>query len=188
LILAPEKPTIVVNKGAKLERLFKQYTLAYFRDGNMVLLGKKKKGYGRGFVNGYGGKINSGESVEEALIREVLEESGLRPVSFEKSGILFYNDSSKQTVTELHIFLVTKFEGNLIESDEMIPLWVDINRLPFSKMWPTDRFWLEDFLSGKKFVGQIRETPMGKLEPCIKIVDNIDENICVMEKRYLISK
>jgi hypothetical protein len=36
-----------------------------------VLLGRKKRGFGEGYVNGFGGKVEPGETVEAAAAREV---------------------------------------------------------------------------------------------------------------------
>ena len=44
----------------------------------VVLLGLKKRGFGQGKYVGFGGKIEAGETVEEATVRELEEETGLR--------------------------------------------------------------------------------------------------------------
>ena len=36
-----------------------------------VLLGMKKRGFGTGFYNGFGGKVEPGETILEAAVREV---------------------------------------------------------------------------------------------------------------------
>lgn len=36
-----------------------------------LLLGKKLRGFGEGFWNGFGGKVSKGESIVDAAIREV---------------------------------------------------------------------------------------------------------------------
>lgn len=43
---------------------------------NQILLAMKKRGFGAGKWNGAGGKINAGETIEEATTREVDEELG----------------------------------------------------------------------------------------------------------------
>jgi len=46
------------------------------RDGR-ILLGMKKRGFGVGKLNGFGGKLNEGESIVEAAVRELEEEIGI---------------------------------------------------------------------------------------------------------------
>ena len=40
---------------------------------NTILLGMKKRGFGVGRWNGFGGKLHEGESIEDAAKRETLE-------------------------------------------------------------------------------------------------------------------
>ncbi len=47
-----------------------------YSDGS-VLLGMKKRGFGAGKWNGFGGKVEKGESNTQAAIRELEEESGI---------------------------------------------------------------------------------------------------------------
>ena len=57
----------------------KLLTLVVVRDrgGRRVLLGKKLRGFGAGYFNGFGGKVEAGESVVEAAHRELQEEAGV---------------------------------------------------------------------------------------------------------------
>ena len=43
-----------------------------------ILLGRKKRGFGADKYNGFGGKINAGESFRQCAVRELYEESGIR--------------------------------------------------------------------------------------------------------------
>ena len=54
----------------------KVLTLVLLRQENRVLLGMKKRGFGVGKWNGFGGKLEPGETVVEAAAREVREECG----------------------------------------------------------------------------------------------------------------
>ena len=47
----------------------KLYTLALIRNNSDVLLGMKKRGFGVGRWNGFGGKVHSNETVLEAAKR-----------------------------------------------------------------------------------------------------------------------
>ena len=40
------------------DRKYKLLTLVFLRDGSKVLLGMKKRGFGAGKWNGFGGKVN----------------------------------------------------------------------------------------------------------------------------------
>ena len=56
----------------------KVLTLVYIRDDDdNVLLGLKKRGFGEGKWNGFGGKVHSNESILDGAIREVKEECNL---------------------------------------------------------------------------------------------------------------
>ena len=51
-------------------------TLVFVHDNQKVLLGYKKRGFGAGRWNGFGGKVETGETLEQAARRELKEESG----------------------------------------------------------------------------------------------------------------
>ena len=66
----------------------KVLTLCIIYQGNRVLLGMKKKGFGKGRWNGFGGKVEEGETIEQAMKREVQEECGILLRDFDKRGVL----------------------------------------------------------------------------------------------------
>lgn len=68
------------------------------------------------FVSPVGGHMRSGESEEEALKREALEEIGLRDFEFKRVGQVIYNRRVKDTF-ENHYFIIYE-----IKSDEEITL------------------------------------------------------------------
>lgn len=47
----------------------KVLTLALIRNQQRVLLGMKKRGFGQGLWNGFGGKVEEGETIKEAAKR-----------------------------------------------------------------------------------------------------------------------
>ena len=59
-------------------------TLCLLRKENKILLAMKKRGFGTGKYNGVGGKIENGETLNEAMIRETKEEIGVIPTKYEK--------------------------------------------------------------------------------------------------------
>ncbi len=64
----------------------KVLTLCLIVSEGRVNLGLKKRGFGAGRFNGYGGKVESGETIQEAAIREVREECGVEVKELEQRG------------------------------------------------------------------------------------------------------
>ncbi len=104
--------------------------------------------------NGFGGKLREGESIQEAVSRELQEESGLQAVSLEEMGILLFEQQDIGALHEMHIFLCKDFQGSPIETEEMRPQWFSIDEIPYEDMWLDDRYWLPLFLQGEKFFGK----------------------------------
>jgi len=130
-------------------------TLAFVERENKILLGMKKRGFGVGRWNGFGGKVKKGEKIEEAVKRELKEEVGILAKKIEHRGILnFVFDQNPDEILKVHLFKVLDFEGEPRESEEMKPRWFRKEEIPFDKMWPDDKHWLPLFLSGKKIKGQ----------------------------------
>jgi len=120
-----------------------------------ILLGMKKKGFGEGRWNGFGGKVKEGESVEEAAIREVKEECGIDVSDIELIGILdFQFQNNLEEIIQVYIFSTHRFDGEPQESEEMKPKWFYIDEIPFHQMWSDDLYWFPLFLQGKKFKGR----------------------------------
>jgi 8-oxo-dGTP diphosphatase/2-hydroxy-dATP diphosphatase len=132
----------------------KQLTLCFIRQGDHVLLGMKKRGFGEGRWNGFGGKVAPGETIEEAARREMREEAGVEVGALEKTGVLEFEFQGDPDVLEVHVFRAVDFSGEPTESEEMRPQWFRIDEIPFDSMWPDDRYWLPLFLEGKKFKGR----------------------------------
>ncbi len=130
-------------------------TLAFLIRENQILLAMKKRGFGAGKWNGCGGKIEEGkrESIDEAMIREIKEEIGVKPLAYKQRAVLkflFYDAPEDQNWNqECHVFLIDKWQGKPKESEEMKPQWVPISKIPYAKMWIDDSLWLPKVLAGK---------------------------------------
>ena len=132
----------------------KLLTLCLIQQGDKILLGKAKRGKGEGRWNGFGGKVEIGESIEDATKREVLEECGLAISDLEKVGVLDFTLPEEEKIWQVHIFKTEHFTGELIETEEMAPKWFAATEIPFELMWPDDIYWFPLFLEGKKFEGK----------------------------------
>jgi 8-oxo-dGTP pyrophosphatase MutT (NUDIX family) len=130
----------------------KTLSLLFLRRDDEVLLAMKKRGFGEGRWNGVGGKVEPGETIESAMIRETQEEIGVTPTVYEKVGDIRFDEFFKgePTLMHVHIFTATKWEGEPIESDEMKPEWFKTSEVPYDEMWSDDPYWLPQVLAGKK--------------------------------------
>lgn len=135
----------------------KPTTLCLAVKGGKILLAMKKRGFGSGKLNGYGGKVEEGETVEAAAVREMREEIGLLAETngINKVGqIDFHFKDRPEWDQRMHVFLVKDWSGEPQESEEMKPQWFDIKDIPFDAMWPDDKHWLPMVLAGKKVEGR----------------------------------
>lgn len=126
-------------------------TLTLITKDNQILLGFKKRGFGMGKYNGFGGKVEKGETIEDAAAREVFEESNLSLNNLKKIAIIDFSWKSKNQAMKVHVFHSTDFSGNIAETEEMKPQWFPINTIPYKKMWDDDKYWFPLFLEGKSF-------------------------------------
>lgn len=131
----------------------KQLTLCLIHRHPKILLGMKKRGFGVGRWNGFGGKLKEGESLEDAARRELEEEAGILAKDLTEVGTLDFSWPSNAGILEVHIFRIHDFEGEPVESEEMAPKWFDVSEIPYDAMWADDKHWLPLFLAGKKFSG-----------------------------------
>jgi 8-oxo-dGTP diphosphatase/2-hydroxy-dATP diphosphatase len=131
----------------------KLLTLCMICKEGKILLGMKKRGFGAGRWNGFGGKIEGDETIEEAARREIYEESSIQAVGMEKVGILEFSFENDPKILEVHVFKIDEYTGEPKESEEMRPQWFDIGQIPYLEMWSDDEHWLPLLIAGKKFKG-----------------------------------
>ncbi len=142
-------------RGGVLRRKFmkRNLTLVFIEKDGEILLGMKKRGFGAGRWNGFGGKLQAGETLEEAAGRETEEEVGIAPRSLEKRGVLEFEFEGNSEILEVHVFKAGEWTGEPRETEEMWPEWFKISEIPYDDMWADDKIWLPLFLDGKKFKG-----------------------------------
>lgn len=131
----------------------KQTTICFLVKDGKVLLGMKKRGFGAGKWNGFGGKIEEGEDAVAAMVREMKEEAGVdvAPEDLHDAGMLAFSfKDNPEWDMDCHVFTSAKWSGEPAESEEMRPQWYPMNSLPFDTMWVDDPHWVPSVLSGKK--------------------------------------
>ena len=122
------------------------------RDGRILLI-HKKRGLGAGKINGPGGRLEPGEAPETAAVREVEEELRVTPVGLRALGENRFQFVDGYSI-HVHVFAATGCRGEPEETEEAAPLWVDVDAIPYTRMWEDDRLWLPLVLEGRSFSGR----------------------------------
>lgn len=120
-------------------------TLCYIeQDGKylMLLRNKKKVDVNKGKWIGVGGKFEEGESPEDCVLREVMEETGLRLTSFRLRGIVTFVLDGWGT-EYMHLFTADAFEGECIECNEGELRWIPKEEILSLNLWEGDRAFLK---------------------------------------------
>ena len=121
----------------------KNTSLCYLERGGQYLMlhrVKKENDENKDKWIGIGGKFEPGESPEDCVCREVLEETGLRLTDYRYCGIVtFVNGDWTES---LHLFHAPGFEGQLRECDEGVLAWIDKKRLIDLQQWEGDKIFL----------------------------------------------
>lgn len=127
-------------------------SLLFLQRDDEILLAMKKRGFGEGRWNGVGGKVEVGESIEQAMVREAREEIAVTPTVYEKVADIRFDEFFKgePALMHVHVFIASAWEGEPKESDEMAPKWVNVSKIPYKDMWADDPYWLPKVLNGKK--------------------------------------
>ncbi|KAM7143628.1 oxidized purine nucleoside triphosphate hydrolase [Molossus nigricans] len=132
------------------------YTLVLVLQPQRVLLGMKKRGFGAGRWNGFGGKVQEGETIEDGAKRELQEECGVTVDVLHKVGHVTFEFVGEPELMDVHIFRTDSIHGTPTESDEMRPQWFPRDQIPFADMWPDDSYWFPLLLQEKKFHGYFK--------------------------------
>ncbi len=132
-------------------------TLCYVREGGKTLMlhrVKKRDDVHEGKWNGLGGKFERGESPEDCVKREILEEAGLKIKDPLLKGVLTFPDFAGGEDWYVFVFTASKFTGRLLDSDEGNLAWIKDRDLLKLDLWEGDRVFLpllkrRGYFSGK---------------------------------------
>jgi 8-oxo-dGTP diphosphatase len=146
----------------------KNSTLCYIRKNNKTLMlhrVKKINDVHEGKWVGLGGKMEKGETPEECIKREVLEESGLTLKNPSLKGLLTFPAFKDGEDWYVFLFSASEYEGELTESNEGNLKWIDDEDLLMLPLWEGDKLFLswmkQDKFFSAKFVyeeGELKES------------------------------
>ncbi len=127
--------------------------LCYIRRGNDYLFlhrNKKKNDINHDKWIGVGGKLEQGESKEDALIREVKEETGLSLKSFVFRGELLFVNNDYEEI--MYLYTSDDFDGEIIDCDEGDLHWVNKDKIMDLNLWEGDKTFLSLLINDNKFI------------------------------------
>ena len=120
-------------------------TLCYIeRDEHYLMLHRVKK---KNDINhdkwiGIGGKFEKGESPEDCLLREALEETGLTLTRWRYRGIVTFLQARDAEAEYMHLFTADGFTGQIKPCDEGDLEWIPRKRLLELTLWEGDKIFL----------------------------------------------
>lgn len=129
--------------------------MCYIFDDNKALMIKRKKEPFSGNIVAPGGKFEAGETPLLCVQREIHEETGLQ-----------IKDCSLKIVTSeigpkhynwlLYIFVCSRFEGEVVESDEGELCWIEKDKLSLHEMADIDKRMLPYVMDDKKYFMKLK--------------------------------
>ena len=129
-------------------------SLCYIERGSEYLMlhrVKKAADENAGKWIGVGGGFEEGESPEECMLREVLEETGLRLLSWRCRGVVTFVSDAWGT-EYMHLFTADRFEGELRDCDEGVLAWKKKDEvLTGLPIWEGDRIFLRLLAEDRPF-------------------------------------
>ncbi len=126
----------------------KEASLSIIEDveNHKFLMIKHNRGINEGCMNFPGGKKEPDETMEECVIRETLEETGLKIENPVQVGYIEFPTKDFY----VHVFKSTKFSGSVGEKeDEVKVFWVDEDKIPYADMREADKNFLPEIIAGK---------------------------------------
>ena len=102
---------------------------------------KKENDANRDKWIGIGGKFEPGESPEECVVREALEETGLTLTDYRYRGLVTFVSDRWET-EYMHLFTATGWTGEVKECDEGALEWIGKDDLAALPQWAGDRIFL----------------------------------------------
>ena len=102
---------------------------------------KKENDANRDKWIGIGGKFEDGESPEECVVRETLEETGLTLTDYRYRGLVTFVSDRWET-EYMHLFTATGWTGEIKTCDEGVLEWIGKDALAALPQWAGDKIFL----------------------------------------------
>lgn len=115
------------------------------KSGKFLMI-KHQRGINKDCMNFPGGKKENDETIEDCVIRETLEETGILIKNPIQVGYIEFPTKDFY----VYVFKSTEFSGEVVQKeDEVCTFWVDKKDIPYDQMREADKDFLPEILSGK---------------------------------------
>lgn len=133
-------------------KLIETVMIYLFKDNKVLMLYRDKKDIdiNKNKWIGVGGHIEKGESPEQAVIREVKEETNITLNNFSKRALITFR--FKNDIEIMHLYTSKDFldSGNL-NCDEGTLKWIDIDKIFDLPLWEGDKYFIKPILDGNDY-------------------------------------
>ena len=110
------------------------------------LMIRHHRGINKGCINFPGGKKEAGETMEDCVIRETFEETGITIKNHVQDGYIEFPHVNFY----VHVFKSTEFSGAIRENEaEVNAFWQDEDKIPYREMREADQNFLPEILAGR---------------------------------------
>ena len=122
-------------------------------DNLFILLGLQKCGKWKGYLNGFGGKVQNNEGYHACARRELKEETGLiaEKGDLTLQGRIRYRHTTDDFLPgSVYVYFYENWDGKDPRGGELEGNMSNFSRdqLPFDRMPPDDQIWLPRMLTG----------------------------------------
>lgn len=137
----------------------KQGVMVYVqKDDRLLFLVRNKENdtvHKQGMLLSIGGKVEEGESLKDAAIREAQEEAGITLGSLELRGVLYF----RKFGTEVHdwvdfLYVCKEFSGTPRTGNEGSFVWKEIAEIDTLNIYEQDKVFLDLMLKHSFFVAE----------------------------------
>lgn len=126
-----------------LEKIPELTTLCYIEKDDQYLMMhrvKKEKDINKAKYIGVGGHFEYGESPDECLMRETVEETGLTLTSYRARGIVTFV-YGEDVCEYMHLYTADGFTGSITECDEGELIWIQKDKVFDLNIWEGDKIF-----------------------------------------------
>ncbi len=138
-------------KEKDMDKIMTKTVLIYIEknDSYLMLLKNNKGNMNHGKWLGIGGHIEISETSEEALIREVKEETNLDLLNYENSGTVYFHDNNYLEI--MNLYKSNSFKDELGSCDEGTLKWVKKDEILNLNLWEGDKSFLPLLIENKPY-------------------------------------